>query len=274
MNINRDIVDDYLSGKPLQECAHQWVFHAIVDGRYLAEEVPVDSRTTIQRAVDLLEEKLSAFHPFNGKLWDAFFPDWQTTIETTTVFLVVGCPEPYDAMTRTAPSGNEVLLFDVNRMMKYVDGPDALALLLRQMLTHECTHTCLHRRYPLPDSASSFLKRLQYVCFDEGTAHFLSFREDVRQEAWTSGENLRRKEHAHTMLRQAVLCHDPDQQTALLQQADTGDFWDKFGAIAGMFAFADALGKSDKKSDALSGLYDRGPADFLPEFFPGRHRSS
>ncbi len=47
----------------------------------------------------------------------------------------------------------------------------------QRVLTHELVHVCLHNR--LPDQAVSYQDRLNYIAFDEGFAHALSYVEDV-----------------------------------------------------------------------------------------------
>lgn len=263
MQINREIVDDCLSGKPPQEWRQQWVFHAIVEGRYLVEEVAPARHAALRQAADLLEQQLAGFCPLNRRLWDLLLPAWPAITATRTVFLVAGCPAPYDAMTRVSPLGTEVLLFDLNRLLTYTEDPQRLTPLLRAMLTHECAHTCLHRDYPVPPETAAYHDRLQYLCFDEGLAHFLSFQEDIAAVNWNGDAFPQRRAGARARLQEAVRCDTGERQAAFLEQADTGaSFWEKFGAIAGMFAWADAFG-----ADAMAALYRRGPQGFLPAFF-------
>lgn len=266
MIINRDTINDYLAGKNCSDWSNQWIFHSIVENEYLIENVSEDKKNLINEAANLLENELKNFQPYNRDIWDAIFNEWNKVISESTVYLVVGSPDPYDAMVRTSPCGKEVIIYDINRMLDYVDSVEQLIPIIKSLLTHEYSHACLHSDYPTPDGKSSFISKLQYICFDEGFAHFLSFHENVKKIDWLDNEKLQKKGDAYNILRQAV-SSSIDEHSELLMKSNSGAYWDKFGAISGMFAIAGTFAQSDYSYDNVIKIYEDGYKNFLKEIF-------
>ncbi|MDF2673933.1 MAG: hypothetical protein K0R09_2198 [Clostridiales bacterium] len=266
MKINRNTINDYIEGRPINEWSNQWIFHSIVDNQYLTEEVSGDKKDIIQSAADLIERELLNFQPYNKDIWDIIFPDWKNLIADSTVYLVVGCPNPYDAMSRISPDGEDVTIFDINRMLKYADSVEKLLPIIKNLLTHEYSHICLHTDYPIPEEKTSFILKLQYICFDEGFAHLLSFKENVKALDWMDKDMIEKKEKAYRMLIDAVKSNG-SEHTELLEKAESGAFWNKFGAISGLFAIADLLSQSKYDYNEIVNVYKDGPKKLLSNIF-------
>lgn len=163
MIINRDTINDYLAGKNCSDWSNQWIFHSIVENEYLIENVSEDKKNLINEAANLLENELKNFQPYNRDIWDAIFNEWNKVISELTVYLVVGSPDPYDAMVRTSTCGKEAIIYDINRMLDYVDSVEKLIPIIKNLLTHEYSHAYLHCDYPALDGESSFISKLQYM---------------------------------------------------------------------------------------------------------------
>lgn len=265
MKVNKNTINDYLKGIKSSEWSNQWIFHSIVESKYMFEAVSEDKKETIRRATELLEKELINFNPYNKEIWDILFPEWKAITSNMTIYLVVGCPNPYDAMDRVCPEGEEVIIFDINRMLNYVDKLEDLIAIIKNLLTHEYAHTCVHNDYQIIDASASFHDKLQYICFDEGFAHFLSFNESIRSINWLDNNMLEKKNNAFEQLKSA-LCSNENYEE-LLEEANAGTFWSKYGAISGLFGIADKFTESNNSNDSLLEIYKRGPEEFLLDIF-------
>lgn len=269
MIINRSTVNDYINGKHIDKWSNQWVYHAILDNKYLIENVSENKKDFIKNAVDILENELKDFKPYNIDIWENIFSNWQEIVSNSIVYLVVGCPRPYDAMVRTSPDGKEVIILDVNRMLSYADSIDELISIIKNLLTHEFAHTCLHSDYPVPDENASFEVRLKNTCFDEGMAHFLSFNENIKSINWMEEKLIEKKKRAYDMLIYAINSKE-EVHSELLIKSNSGQFWDKFGAISGMFAIVDMIIENEYDYDIVSEIYKKGPEKFLSSIFENK----
>src|SRR3712207_3746749 len=112
MRVNIDTVNDYLSGKDLISYSNQWIFKSIEKDKYLIEKVSESKKNTIKKIAYLLQKELVNFKPYNIEIWNLIFPRWESIINNSLVYLVVGCPNPYDAMTRVSPKGEEAIIIE------------------------------------------------------------------------------------------------------------------------------------------------------------------
>ena len=121
-------------------------------------------------------EAAAHFVPVNRPIWDALFPDWEAV--QPTLDLIVGYPEPYDAVAAHSPDGQAHLIFDLIRWCNYAE-LDQLDSIIRNLLTHEITHLLIGHHYPAADAAlesTDYLTRLDAYTFHEGFAHLLSYQ--------------------------------------------------------------------------------------------------
>jgi len=174
---------------------------------------------------------LSDFKPLNEDIFTSIYPEWPQIINDMNVLLVVGCPDPYDAMVMEY-GGRQYVIFDLIRLNNYVRLGYNIDSMINQLLTHEISHLCLREKYPVPNSTDYF-ENLKYIVFDEAFAHILSFNEDIRGYDFT---NIIEEHYSKSLikLRSALNETDYDKQNELLIQANSGVYWDKFGAISGM----------------------------------------
>ncbi|GAA0788166.1 hypothetical protein [Hathewaya limosa] len=264
MRVNVDTVNDYLSGKDLNNYSNQWIFKSIEKDKYLIEKVSENKRDTIKKITYLLQKELVNFKPYNIEIWNLIFPRWESIINSSLVYLVVGCPNPYDAMTRVSPKGEEAIIIDINRMLSYVNKGEEVIDIIKNLFTHEYAHTCIHCKYP-PLNSTEDLENIQYLCFDEGIAHFLSFDKDIKTVQWHSNVMKDRKKNAYNMLKVAITQKQDNKE--ILEKANSGPFWEKFGAISGLFTISDAFVESKYNYDSIVELYNRGPKEFLIDIF-------
>ncbi len=238
MFVDDSIVLQYLEDKNLDEVSNNWIFSNIEEDKYIFEKPDTAKKYEVKEILITFNKILSEFIPLNTKLYTDLFPEWTVITKDMNILLVVGCPSPYDAMIRKH-EGKEYLIFDLIRFYDYkVRGYD-IDTLIRQMLTHETAHLCLHTEYPVPVS-ENYLEQLKYITFDEGFAHLLAFKDNINCFDFSDIIN-RHYNEALIKLMAALSEEDEYKQKVLLEQANSGAYWDKYACICGKLFLADNL---------------------------------
>lgn len=252
MNIDPSIVNSYLSAD--DEYAEHWLFHHILDnGDYAFDKPPPVRREMVRGELAEIQRVLNGFVPYNFELFSALFPKWSELLQDVNIILSVGCPAPYDAMIREY-DGKEYMIFDLIRLLDYQRAGEGAAALVRQMITHEASHVCLHADYP--PRPASYREKLGYIAFDEGFAHALAFSDGI--DACDFGPMIQSHyRHSVEQLRAAVLETDPRRQEQLLEASNCGPYWDKFAAISGKLYILSHLNR-------IYEIYQSGPSELLP----------
>ena len=251
MNIDDSIVRSYLHGKDVYQ--EHWLFYQISDDHeYTFSKPSSDLKELVEETLNKTLHKLNNFQPFNEHLFTTLFPKWKELIKDVNIILSVGSPAPYDAMVREH-EGKEYMIFDLVRFLEYQkDGEDILSL-IRQMITHEITHVCVHHDYPI--ISSPYKEALRYITFDEGFAHLLAYKENLETYNFQPIIN----EHylnARNTLTAALLETDVQKQKGYLETSNCGSYWDKFAAISGKLYLASNINQ-------LKDIYKSGPTELL-----------
>lgn len=251
MNIDPSIVNSYLSAD--DEYAEHWLFHHILDNGDYAFDKPSPARREMVRGeLAEIQRVLNGFVPYNLELFSALFPKWSELLQDVNIILSVGCPAPYDAMVREH-DGKEYMIFDLIRLLDYQRAGEGAAALVRQMITHEASHVCLHADYP--PRPASYREKLGYIAFDEGFAHALAFSDGI--DACDFRPMIQSHyRHSVEQLRAAVLETDPRRQEQLLEASNCGPYWDKFAAISGKLYILSHLNR-------IYEIYQSGPSELL-----------
>jgi hypothetical protein len=251
MIIDDVLVKHYFNGE--NDMENHWLFYSIEEGKHLYEAPKAELRKAIEQLYQDIMVELRDFHPFNEELYDQLFPEWRSLIENVNVLLAVGCPPPYDAMVREHEK-KEYIIFDLVRFHDYDDGSGNLIHYIISMITHECTHICIHEDFPVKVDAS-YREKLEHITFDEGIAHLLALNNSILSYDYS---NMSEKHYQDSMdkLREALQETNPDKQLNYLEDANCGSYWEKFAAIAGKLYFA-------SNRDILKELYVKGPNHLL-----------
>jgi hypothetical protein len=258
MLVNTEIVDVFLEYGSAENCRDHWIFHEINPGKFIFEDPPETQSQKVKMIYDNCFSIINDFRPMNYCLWEEIFGEFTGMPEDLIIYLIVGAPNPYDAMVRSEPDGKTAIIFDLYRMSTY--HTDELEDLLIKMITHELAHVFIKQNYSYPKkNHENFMEILKLIMFDEGLAHLLSFRENVLNINWESNEYLKRKEKAYYRLRQVIQTFREHNQKELLIEATTGVYWEKYGAMSGMFSIVDYLKKNDMDLKSLDILYSKGP---------------
>ena len=228
MNINTNIIDSYLNGK--HDYSKHWVYSSITnDGVYLFQEPNLSDKHIVQNIYKIFMSELKNFKPYNYKLFNQLFPNWNEILENINIILTVGVKEPYDAMVREY-LGKSYMIFDLNLFSKYYKSGNDIPTIISKLLTHEFTHICVHQDYP--PVYSSYIEQMQYITFDEGFAHLLSFSENVELFDFTEINNSYYNISLEK-LKLAFMEQDESKQREFLEECNSGNYWDKFACISG-----------------------------------------
>ena len=249
MRIDDSIIIDYLSNLDSVNYQNHWLFYNIEPNQYLFEEPDKSKKIIVSKIYHQVIQVLNDFTPFNASIFKKLFPNYTELLEDLNILLIVGCPNPYDAMFRKY-EGTEYIVFDLIRFSQYVEQGYPLEDLITQFITHEFTHQCIHQAYPYSIDMT-YQEKLSYIIFNEGIAHLLAFKSSIDPIDWKSEPYNLHYENAKMKLTKALQETDRDHQLNLLNQADSGPYWDKFGAIVGKIYFGLNL-------EYLETLYQKG----------------
>lgn len=185
------------------------------------------NREWVAKLYDKLLDQINNFIPRNGDFVKRFFPNFDRIAADYTILLVVGFPDPYDAMV-LEHDGKAYMVFD---LIQFQEESLNKNYSCHRVLTHELIHLCLMEDYPLP-SEMSYTEELNYTAFNEGFAHALTFSEDISEFAFDTFLD-EKFETAKSTLMKALAETDSSKQTIYKRMADTGEYWNKFAAMAG-----------------------------------------
>lgn len=231
MNINSEIIDKFFSGN---DYSTHWVFSNIEPGKYLFEE-PNHSIVDLQSFYTKVVNTLISFEPYNLHFFNETFSNWNDVLQGIEIILSVGAPYPYDAMVRDN-NGKVVIIFDLNRM--FTSDEIFAQIYIKQMITHELFHVLyrLDKNVNVTDYKDSLLN----TTFDEGFAHYLANSLDF-EESEDGYDRYREKYFGKNLitLRKALNEKDKSKREEYLISAVSGNFWDKFASVVGMFILYD-----------------------------------
>ncbi len=264
MKLNTEIIDEYFSNKSINNMKNHWIFKSIVPGKYMYEEPLEENYDRLKNIYEMLLKLLEDFKPLNLPLWEQFFGKYNALSEDATIYIIVGSPNPYDAMVRQDKEGNKSIIFDLERIRSYSENDDKILEIIMNLITHEMAHIYINKKYQSPGIEDSIYENLRYIVFDEGIAHFLSFDKDVLSIDWYTKEMIERKERAYSTLLNEIKNNSEDRKGEILARANSGKYWDKFGAISGLFAIIDYYNSHNKDLMRFKEIFEEGP-DILLE---------
>lgn len=242
-------ITEYLQGKDLNEYAQEWYFSDIRPFTKPAADPQFKEKVKKQYAC--MQNQTRVFHPLNRPSLDRLFPGWQE--ESVTVDLIVGFPAPYDAVAETAPDGKVHIVLDVVQFTDYDLTEEQSEAVMRNLLTHEFVHILMEKRFPgLTDGfgSSEYTRRMDALVFNEGIAHLLSYKSrELDETDWTDAELQDLYARSKQRLRAALCESNKELQTKRLEEAVTGSYYEKFGAMSGMLYFAEKWNRN-----GISGL--------------------
>ena len=245
MYIDSSIVQAYISGEDMRRYENEWFFSSSaldVDKGKNIFTLPPDDTTVRDEAGQLVkcfQYGVEHFKPVNQPIWDALFPDWQKI--QPVMDLIVGFPEPYDAVTMKGMDGRIHLVFDLICWRKYVGKVD-LDKTIRNLLTHEMTHLLIGENYPEADAAMESLDyrtKLDAYTFHEGFAHLISYQTtEMDQVDWHTEQLKEVYSNCKRKMREALAETDTKRQEQFLYESICGMYYEKFACMCGMLYLA------------------------------------
>lgn len=241
LKVNTTIIDDFFNNTDISQ---HWIFNLIEEGKHCYKK-PEREKSEIQKMYHVVMEAIQKFTPKHADFFTKHFPNWCDDLETAfEIFLVVGCPYPYDAMTREI-NDKCIIILDLNRL--YFDDDTDIKPLILNLVTHELFHV-LYAKYN-PVKNLSYHEKLLRLCFDEGFAHYLAGEEIIFERL----DEFKAKYYEKNLkvFLSAFDETDTDIQGKNIMTGITGPFWEKFIAITGLFILC-------FNQDCIDEIYDRG----------------
>lgn len=241
MKIDTTIVDAYLNSEDIGKYSSTWIYETETEhGIKKLFQVPPQSDNKREVVFHLKEEIISYsqnFIPCNFKIWDALFENWREFLDETTLDLIVGYPEPYDAVVKQSPDKKYHMVFDLLCWEKYI-GKVRLSELIQNLLTHELFHVMIENYFPDIESAEAHgthIERLDAITFNEGFAHLISYNlQEIDKVLW-SGEQLTNLYTSSAIkMKGALQEKNTEKQEQYVYEANHGNYYDKFAAMCGM----------------------------------------
>lgn len=173
MIIDAHIVTDYIEGKDLSQYRDYWIYNCF--GNQSLFELPdPKNREWVAKLYEKIRNQIKHFIPRNKNAVRWLFPQFDRIASNYTILLVVGFPDPYDAMV-LEHNGKAYMVFDLVQFQEDSLKEDYSC---HKVLTHELIHLCLMEDYPVSYEMSYF-EDLNYTAFNEGFAHALTYVENI-----------------------------------------------------------------------------------------------
>lgn len=194
----------------------------------------ITSKTTAVPGVEQFKALLTQLSKAGDPILDAtYYPFLKDKPIQIPVVLTQGVPEPYDAWA-TFHNGKKTFMFNMDMW-----NPTSLETQGLSVIKHETSHV-LFALAGGQHEEKSYAGRLEQIIVNEGIAHFIGYPKDRSALFKTRGDKW---PIAEAKVNEAMkLFADPKatatQKDEMLKKAQTGSFWEKYGAIAGMFRAA------------------------------------
>ncbi|MBR4308267.1 MAG: hypothetical protein IKT58_01595 [Oscillospiraceae bacterium] len=241
MKIDTTIVDAYLNSEDMSPFSTSWLYC------FDTEQLPdllfsePESWERERQIVSFIKGELIAhamnFVPCNRRVWDALFPQWQEFLTETTLDLIVGYPEPYDAVVKQDPRGKYHVIFDLLQWGKYAEHI-SVAELSQNLLTHELFHVMTEQYFPeltRVQSKGSYMERLEAIAFNEGFAHLVSYQQrELETVPWTGEQLTEIYTSSCAKMKAALAEKQPQRQLQYIYEADHGAYYCKYAAMCAM----------------------------------------
>lgn len=245
IRVDSRIADAYIRGEDAGHFRDEWFYSSssldMDEGKniFTLPKGDDDEKRGVRKLRKLFSSALSSFTPVNRPLWDALFPSWEE--KDLSVDLIVGFPEPYDAVNTLSPDGTTHIVFDLVCWRKYLSLP-GIEKNIRNVLTHEFTHCLISYYNPRADEAlrsSSYIEKLDAYTFNEGFAHLISYRScSIDKVDWHSKELEDVYASSKKRMREALAETERDKQKKLLYDSICGNYYEKFACMCGMLYLA------------------------------------
>ena len=241
MKIDTTIVDSYLESKDVKKYESLWLYDFKTErGIKNIFQLPPESANKRKVVADIKEEIIlysNNFIPCNSKIWDTLFDNWREFLDNTTLDLIVGYPEPYDAVVKQAPDGKYHMIFDILCWGKYI-GKINLSEAIQNLLTHELFHVMIENHFTdseLKESQGLYIEQLDAITFNEGFAHLVSYnQQEIDKVLWNGEKLVEVYNYSVVKMKNALQEKNTEKQEKYIYEANHGNYYDKYAAMCGM----------------------------------------
>lgn len=241
MKIDTTIVDSYLKSEDVRKFSSTWLYDVKTEqGMENIFQVPSEINMKDEVVLRIREEIISHvrnFTPCNSKIWDALFENWREFLDDTIIDLIIGYPEPYDAVVKKAPDGKLHMVFDLLQWEKYM-GKISLSALSQNLLTHELFHVMVGKHFPNIESVETqgeYIERLDSIAFNEGFAHLVSYnQQEINTVLWDGKKLTDIYKSSIAKMKVALQEKHTEKQKQYIYEANHGNYYDKYAAMCGM----------------------------------------
>lgn len=265
MRINNKIVSAYLSGGKVSDYSQEWYFSnssiARSQGSNIFQEPIYDKDHTrkVEIACKAIEKTAAEFIPSNLLIWNTLFPSWPAILADVTVDLIVGLPQPYDAIVERDATGKQHVIFDMLCWAQYVGQRD-ITEIVQNLLTHELCHILIGCSVPNIDDdteSKNYLTRFDANTFHEAFAHLVSYKaKEIHTIDWHTTDLEKVKERSNHKMSAALAESTPEIQQKYLYEAFCGQYYEKYACMSGMLYLAEQWETGGNK--ALKKIFDEG----------------
>ena len=220
MIIDTSIVDEYIKTKSVDNIKEHWVFSLIEDGKYLFNEPNKKYIKEQEEILKLLIKYIKDFKPNNIEVWQHIFGKYKISNDKK-ILLIIGSPNPYDAMVREDLKGNKIIIFDVEQLRAYNMTFNKMVSMIQNIITHEMAHILIDEDFSLYNKNSSNFELLKQQMFDEGFAHYISYS-NLEEIDWNKPRLQQCKIEAYKRLREKLTNEITED---VLIEGNSGAYW-------------------------------------------------
>jgi hypothetical protein len=225
------MIQDYISGKEVPAYSVHWVYRAVEEGKVSFKKFPFARSEEVIQCYRQIADACGDFKFLNSDLVHEVFGGTDAVINEANVILALHIPQPYDAMVRRH-EGKEYIIIDIGNFCEYVKAGHDAGYLVQSFLTHELIHLLIGSKFP-PGEGLAYIEKLNYIAFDEGFAHLMSYRDNIAEYKPEEGLDVKFRT-AKARFEIALKEENPLIQERFLSEANSGKYWNKFAAVSSM----------------------------------------
>lgn len=245
MILNTEIIDSYLMDGDIEKFREHWIFKVREFNSipYKTEYTSSSIEANVKKLYVEAKKCLLGFSPYNEEIFSTVYPEWREQIKNLEVYIMVGLSDARDATLLTDPKGKEVIVFDLGCWAKYYEKIDIRGI-IRNLITHAISLLCTCNLLPdihVAAETGDYKTRLNASIFLEAVAHLLAYNDAIGNTDWHNEDLKQTNQKSLAQLRKACKETDVQMQEKYLKEAVDGDYYDKFGVVAGMLYLADTF---------------------------------
>ncbi|MEF9920793.1 MAG: hypothetical protein RR741_06720 [Erysipelotrichaceae bacterium] len=257
MKVNDSIIQAFINDKEIDKC----IYNQIIEGKDLFTQPDYKRKEVVIELNKQVNETIESFSLFNSSLIKKLFPSYEAILKQLIIMPLVGVTPPLDLL-KLELNHQSVLIIDLQQIANYSHEIDKMMYIIINFITQEIVRLCIETDYP-KNVPLNYADKMSYLVFSEGLISYISWGNDYRNYQLITQKYAEKRGMNFMKLSQAMEIKEEYFQTKLLNMATQGEFWDRFGIIAGMFLW-DIIGDEEKEEGILQ-AYKNGWKSFIPK---------